>query len=120
VFGTRLALAAAFALLPDPAAPADIPVTAHVHVVIDEQAFHRDVVAAIHRLHAGLPHTIDGRLDLATLEAELSAQSSGTPEWDRCDLEGAPLATGGPVPTGTLYIVGEKDCELAPQGGGDV
>lgn len=67
----RRAVEAAFALLPDPAGPVELPVTALVHLQIDEEQLHAETVAAIERWRAGFPSDGLGRMVLATYEAAL-------------------------------------------------
>lgn len=69
----RKALEAACALIPEPVEQVcEIPVTAQIRVVVDEDAFHRSAVEAVHKLRAGLPMDPEtGMLVLADLEALL-------------------------------------------------
>lgn len=91
----RKALEAVFELLPKPVEQVcDVPVVAQIRVIVDDDAFRRSVVEAVHKLRAGLPLDGEGKVSLADLEATL------------------PLATGGLVPPGELAYVGESGCTL--------
>ena len=67
----RRAVEAAVALLPDPQRPVDLPVTAHIHLQIDQEQLHAETVAAIERWRAGYPSDEQGRMVLATYDAAL-------------------------------------------------
>jgi hypothetical protein len=90
----------------------ELPVTARVHLTLDEAQLRADTVAAIHRYRDGLPQNADGRINLATLEAELGnpyapIRGFRVSAAQERELFGGPLVTeeglqGGQDATGSL------------------
>lgn len=67
----RAAVEAAVALVPDPERPIEVPVTARIHLQVDQEQLHAETVAALERWRAGYDSDEQGRMVLATYDAAI-------------------------------------------------
>lgn len=77
----RHALEAAAALIPDPETAVDLPVTARIHLQIDQAQLHAETVAAFERWRAGYLTDEQGRMVLATYDAAIPTDGPPADGW---------------------------------------